>query len=226
MYIADWGHKVRIVLKSTGLIYTFLGSGSPGFLDGPASSALINKPFQVFGDTVNNNLYIADYGNNRLRVLNWNTAIITTLAGTGVSSSTGSGGAVSSATLQGPGGVYRDSVTGTIYFAENGSGFIRQITTDGIILTVISVGQILGTMQIWADTLNYIYVANNNVKSLIRMHKTTLVTTSINLKNIYSMNGNGTSMQLLAGAGGGLLSTNPLLSNGDGGPPTSATFKY
>ncbi len=55
------------------------------------------------------NVYIADFGNNRIRKVTVSTGIITTYAGTGTASFSGDGGAASSATLYAPFGVAVDS---------------------------------------------------------------------------------------------------------------------
>ncbi len=51
------------------------------------------------------NVYIADYGNHRVRKVTVSTGIITTIAGTGTGSYSGDGGAATSASLNRPSGV-------------------------------------------------------------------------------------------------------------------------
>ena len=53
------------------------------------------------------NVYIADYDNHRIRKLS--TGIISTIAGTGIASYSGDGGAATSATLYYPYGVAVDA---------------------------------------------------------------------------------------------------------------------
>ena len=55
------------------------------------------------------NVYIADYGNNRIRKVTVSTGIITTIAGTGSYSYSGDNGAATSAALYYPYGVAVDS---------------------------------------------------------------------------------------------------------------------
>ena len=59
-------------------------------------------------------MYIADYGNHRIRKVTVSTGIITNIAGTGASSYSGDGGAATSATLYGPNGVRTDSAGSSI----------------------------------------------------------------------------------------------------------------
>ena len=55
------------------------------------------------------NVYIADYGNHRIRKVTVSTGTITTIAGTGTASYSGDGGAATSATLYYPYGVAVDA---------------------------------------------------------------------------------------------------------------------
>jgi hypothetical protein len=80
--------RVRKVDISTGIISTVAGTGTYGFSGdgGPATEAELNAP-QGLAFDANNNLYIADAGNYRIRKVSADTGIITTYAGT--SSETG-----------------------------------------------------------------------------------------------------------------------------------------
>ena len=62
------------------------------------------------------NVYIADFGNNRIRKVTVSTGIITTIAGTGTSSYSGDNGAATSATLNYPDGVVVDASGRTLYY--------------------------------------------------------------------------------------------------------------
>jgi uncharacterized protein (TIGR03437 family) len=69
LFITDlYDHRVRKV--SGTVITTVAGNGTPGFGgdNGPATSAQLNGPLGVAVDTTGN-VYIADEGNNRIRVL-------------------------------------------------------------------------------------------------------------------------------------------------------------
>ena len=55
------------------------------------------------------NVYIADFGNDRIRKVTVSTGIITTIAGTGSYGSSGDGGAATSATLGWPTGMAVDA---------------------------------------------------------------------------------------------------------------------
>jgi uncharacterized protein (TIGR03437 family) len=69
LYIAD-GYTVGIRKVSNGVIATVAGIGTNGFSgdNGPATSAQLNLPWGVAVDSAGN-VYIADAGNNRIRIL-------------------------------------------------------------------------------------------------------------------------------------------------------------
>ena len=62
------------------------------------------------------NVYIDDYGNHRIRKVTVSTGIITTIAGTGISSYSGDNGQATSAALNHPLGVVLDSAGTSSFF--------------------------------------------------------------------------------------------------------------
>jgi uncharacterized protein (TIGR03437 family) len=69
VYFADdWSNCIREL--SNGVITTVAGNGTPGFSgdNGPATSAQLNHPSGVAVD-LSGNVFIADYSNNRIRIL-------------------------------------------------------------------------------------------------------------------------------------------------------------
>ena len=84
-YIADSeGSRVRMISAVNNIITTLVGDGSYGYNgDGiPCTSAKLNFPRGVAID-INDNLYIADAVNNRIRMINQQTKLITTVVGSG-----------------------------------------------------------------------------------------------------------------------------------------------
>ncbi len=133
LYFGDTGNcRIRKITVSTGIITTVAGTGTSSYSgdDGPATSATLRYPYDVKLDssgieylTTNDdthrmtcllstflgNIYIADYGNHRIRKVTVSTGIITTLAGTGASSYSGDNGQATSAALYNPFGVALDT---------------------------------------------------------------------------------------------------------------------
>ena len=83
LYIADTGNvRIRRVDHATTIISTVAGTGANGFGgdNGPAITSQMAFPLSVSLDAAEN-LYIADFGNGRIRRIASSTAIITTAAG-------------------------------------------------------------------------------------------------------------------------------------------------
>jgi uncharacterized protein (TIGR03437 family) len=137
VYIADSGNqRIRRITKD-GIIRTIAGTGSSAYNGDnmPATSANLNGPRGIAVDAAGN-LYIADYGNRRIRKVAAD-GTIGTLAGTGAAGTSGDGGPATSATLQSPIGLALDAA-GNVYFSD--SGRVRKIATNGTIQTVAGTG--------------------------------------------------------------------------------------
>lgn len=136
LYISEqYNDVIRKIDKVTGIITTICGSGSGGFSgdNGPATAAHLESPSGICIDRAGN-IYIADKGNSRIRKVDINTGIITTVAGSAISGYSGDNGPATIAKLAYPTGVCVDSI-GNIYIADNGNNCIRKVTADGTIST-------------------------------------------------------------------------------------------
>jgi large repetitive protein len=141
LYIGDRGNnRVRMISASTGIITTIAGNGTAGFSGdgGLAASAELNAPFAVSVDAAGN-VYIADEGNNAIRLVN-TTGGISTIAGNGSPGFSGDGGPATSATLSIPEGVVVDA-SGNVYLSDTGNNRIRKVSlSTGIITTIAGNG--------------------------------------------------------------------------------------
>jgi trimeric autotransporter adhesin len=142
IYIADTvNSRIRLVTKSTGIITTVAGDESKLYNGdgGLATSASLSTPYRIAVDA-SGNIYIADSGNHRVRLVTKSTGIITTVAGDGTIGYKGDGGLATSASLYYPYGVAADA-SGSIYIADTGNHRIRMVTkSTGIITTVAGDG--------------------------------------------------------------------------------------
>ena len=144
LFIADLGNSVIRRVDTTGTITTYAGipdqAGYSG--DGAAATAsLLNSPEAVAVDTLGD-LFISDTNNNRIRRVDVNTKIITTVAGNGTQGYSGDGGLATAATLGVPDGLAVDNA-GNIYIADTVNAVIREVfspsneTKPNVITTIV-----------------------------------------------------------------------------------------
>ncbi len=126
LFIADCGnHRIRKV-SPDGIISTVAGNGIEGFSGdgGAAKDAQLNSPAGLAFDEAGN-LFIADWGNNRVRKVS-TEGIITTVAGVGkCCGSVGDGVPATGAQLGNPAGLAVDS-GGNLVFAAAGQSLITE----------------------------------------------------------------------------------------------------
>jgi trimeric autotransporter adhesin len=154
IYIADTFNNAIRKVDTSGTISTFVGTSLPCKSlpcgDGnPAGQATVTTPFDIAFDNAGN-LYIADSGDNTIRVVNNQSVaikiagvtiqpgVIFTVAGNGVPCSAapcGDAHPATSAELNSPEGVFVDS-TGNIFIADTGDNAIREVNSAGTITTV------------------------------------------------------------------------------------------
>ncbi|HZP63506.1 MAG TPA: choice-of-anchor D domain-containing protein [Terriglobales bacterium] len=127
LYIADFGNcRIREVNGFTQIINTVAGNGACGFTgDGPALEVDISGPSSVWLDA-NDNLFIADTNNQRLRWVD-TAGYMTTFAGTGTFGYLGDGGLATSAEFAYPSGIVQDS-SGNFTVADQYNFRIRSIS--------------------------------------------------------------------------------------------------
>ena len=120
VYLADRdNHRIRKI-GSDGIISTIAGAGSPGDAGdgGLATDALLNSPESATPDTFGN-VYIADTGNHRVRMVTPGGVILP----------------VNAAGLISPVYTLADS-TGNVYIADEGAGSVVQLSAAGITSTI------------------------------------------------------------------------------------------
>ncbi len=140
LYIADpTNHKI-LKITPDGKLSTFAGTGKRGFSGdgGPATQAQVAGPMDIAIDD-SGNLYLSDFGNNRIRKID-SSGTITTIAGSGTAGDSGDGSAAIKAQLRNPTGVTIDSV-GNLYIADSNNHKIRKVTPNGKIETYAGTGE-------------------------------------------------------------------------------------
>jgi sugar lactone lactonase YvrE len=123
------------------LITTAAGYGGKGSADGVGAGALFFNPQGVVVDGAGN-VYVADTGNNTIRVIE-PSGVSSTLAGTaGVSGSTDG----SHALFDQPSGLALDAAT-NLYVSDYGNNTIRQITPSGQVSTIAGYAGVSGSVN-------------------------------------------------------------------------------
>lgn len=141
LYIADTNNKRIRKVDIFGLMSTVAGNGTSGYSGdgGPATIAKIATPFGVAADT-SGSLFIADYGNNRIRKVDHN-GTITTVAGNGTAGYSGDGGLATNAQI----GFFLYGVAvdgaGNLFIVDSSNNAIRKVDTLGMISTVAGRGK-------------------------------------------------------------------------------------
>jgi sugar lactone lactonase YvrE len=202
---------VLLCVQAQMLITTIAGDGTDGFSGdgGLATSAQLNHPYNIAVDS-NDDLYISDILNHRIRKIDATTGIITTIAGNGTPEY-GDDGSPATSALYRPAGIAVDS-SGNVYFSEVSGHRIRKIV-DGIITTIAGTGtegfsgdggpatsaQLDNPLGMTIDNDGNLYFADNLNGRIRKINLLTGIITTV------AGNGNWGSY-----------------SEGDGGPATSA----
>jgi len=213
LYIADSNNERIVKVNTSGVITTVAGDGNCCFGGdgGPAPIAQLDGPTGVAVDSAGN-LYIADTYNQRIREVSA-AGIITTLAGNGTGGYSGDGAAATAAELYYPYGVAVDTA-GNLYIADSSNYRVRMVSTSGTITTVAGNGtccysgdgsaatkaQLDGPAAVAVDAAGDLYIADRYNERIRKVAASGNITT-------------------VAGYGGYGYS-------GDGGPATSAEFRY
>ena len=214
LYIAD-SYNLRIRRVDTnGIMSTVAGNGDAtyGGDGGAATNASLYYPQDMVSDAFGN-LFIADWSNGRIRMVDTH-GIISTMAGGG---SGGDGGPATSARLN-PTGVAFDAY-GNLYIADYNYQRIRKVDTNGIITTVAGNGtatyagdggaatnaSLYQPQRVAFDALGNLFIGdslNNRVREVPFAGHSTLTLNNIGATNA----GNYTVVVSVAGASGSVTS--------------------
>lgn len=192
LYIADTqNNRVLEVSAASGQATAFAGSGVAGYSgdNGAAASAELNGPAGIALDAAGD-VYIADSGNNAVRMVSAATGVITTVAGTGTVGATGDGGLATQAELNGPASVAVDE-SGNLYIADTKNDRVREVAVaGGVITTIAGTGtsgytgdggpatsaELNSPQGVAADTSGDVYIADTD-NSLVRKVSAGVITT-------------------------------------------------
>lgn len=220
LYISDDGQNlIREVDAETGIITTIGGGG--GDLGDNRPAIMANLSLQDTSGIAldrQGNIYFADDGNHRIRKIDIQTGIITTVAGNGRNGYSGDGGAATQASLNDPSGMTVD-LAGNILIADSSNSVIRRVDArTGIITTIVGNGgfdfdgdggpALEATLNfptdVEVDQSGNIYVVDSNNNRIRKVDAQTGIITTV------------------VGSG----PAGEPADSGDGGPATSARLQY
>jgi len=129
LYITDLGDSRVHKVTTDGYIWAVAGNGTAGYSgdNGAATNASLNAPRGIAVDTAFN-VYIADAGNKRIRMVTPG-GTITTVAGGGTLTPY-NGALATSVALALPAGIAVDG-SGDLYIADSGYAKVFRVTPDG-----------------------------------------------------------------------------------------------
>ena len=128
IYFADQQNNIVRKVDTNGIITTI--AGTPGTIEGfsgdngPATAAQLAGPSGVDIDSAGN-VYIGDWGNNRVRMVS-PAGIITTVAGTAMGGYNGDNQPATAAELNGPRGVACDAA-GNLFIGDYNNNRVRRV---------------------------------------------------------------------------------------------------
>ncbi|MGH7997232.1 MAG: hypothetical protein ACREFX_12875, partial [Opitutaceae bacterium] len=208
VYVADTNNStIRMIAAGTQNVTTLAGSaGQSGSADGTGNEARFDFPGGLAVDT-HGDLYVADYDNSTIRLVNTTTGQVSTFAG--AAGATGAiNGAVGTARFDHPNGVAVDA-GGNVYVADTSTQTIRMIS-GGNVTTLAGGGYLGGRIDatgtqarffypdgLAATAAGLVYVADtgNHTIRMVTAPAGVVTTYAGSAGTIGSANGNGTAAQ-------------------------------
>jgi len=180
IFIADTDScRIRKVDVATGKILGVAGDGFCAYAGdgGPAISAQLNRPHQVFVDAAGN-VFFADTANHRIRVVDGATGDIDTLAGSGTAGYSGDGGLATNAQLDSPRGVCLNGA-GEMVIADTMNACLREVDLGDMISTITGTGApaLNHPRQLAMDASGNVYIADTDNERVRKQDTSGWITT-------------------------------------------------
>ncbi len=188
IYVGDTGNYTIRKITPGGVVTTFAGAAHmPGSDDGLDGAARFGYPIGVSVDN-SGNVYVADLGNNTIRMIT-SAGFVSTLAGlAGTPGSTDGTGP--NARFTAPSHVAWDKTTGWLYVSDTANHTIRKITAGGVVTTVAGFAGVMGSADgtgsaarfdgprgLGVDIFGNVYVASSNSHTIRKIRPGGIVTT-------------------------------------------------
>ena len=164
LFIADtWNRKIRRIDAQTGIVSTFAGTGTQGYKGdgGPAKDASFSGIYSLSFDAGQENLFLADLENRRIRAIDMKSGVVRLIAGNGQKGVPADGGDAAQSSLVDPRAV-AVAKSGEVYILERSGHALRVVDAKGKIHTVAGSGKAGGV----TPTTNPLEVTLNGPKHL------------------------------------------------------------
>lgn len=135
LVVSDQGNQRIRKITASGIVTTFAGSGTVGYLDGSPASARFSAPTDLVVDA-SGTVYVCEVGNHVIRRIA-SDGTVSTVAGNGTNGY--QDGASATATFSRPRGIALDGL-GNLFVAEVGNHRIRKVAPDRTVTTLAGAG--------------------------------------------------------------------------------------
>lgn len=193
LYFADQGNHVVRKISTAGIISTVAGNDTMGFTGngGLAIHATLDSPYAVAVDS-HGDIFIADYGNNVIRMVDSVGVMHKYVGTTGAHGYTGDSGPDSLATMSGPRGLVVDA-SGNLYFSDANNNVVRKVDNTGIITTYAGNGtfgfggdlgyatsaNLFNPYGLALDAYGSLYIADANNERIRKVYDPTLAVRAV-----------------------------------------------
>jgi sugar lactone lactonase YvrE len=200
LFVTEYSSHLIRKITPAGLVSTFAGNGTAAYQDGTGVAASFNSPYGITIDN-NDNLYVADRNNYRIRKITPDK-VVTTIAGNGTSGL--QDGTESAARFNLPRGIDVDS-SGFLYIADQSNNAIRKISPAGVVTTLAGNGtsgytdasglsaRFSAPLGVALDSLGNIIVVESGNHRIRKVSPDGVVTTLAGNGNATFKNGTGTA---------------------------------
>ncbi len=215
LYVSDtYNNRIRKIDAKSGGISTFAGSGDKGFAGdgGQAGKAVFGNLYCTAFDPKFEHLYVVDLDNRRVRVIDMQTSIVSTVAGNGQKGVPADGAEARTSPLLDPRAVAADAA-GNIYILERSGHALRVVDAAGKIRTVAGTGKagpaegetdapkatLNGPKHIAVDADNNVLIAdsdNNMIRKYIVKQNKIVPVAGTGVKGVEGLDGSPLKAQL------------------------------
>ena len=164
VFVADtWNRKIRRIDPQTGIVTTFAGTGAQGYKGdgGPAKDAEFSGIYSLSFDAAQENLYLADLENRRVRAIEMKSGKVRLIAGNGAKGIPVDGSEAATSPLFDPRAV-AVAKSGDVYILERGGNALRVVDTKGKIRTVLPPVVLKGPKHLWMDHDDSVLIADSD----------------------------------------------------------------